>query len=883
MIRQGIRRAFQLALRRRDRWELEVEEEIKLHLALRAEALVAAGAAPDEAYRQAVQKFGSLSESRARLLDAARHREQRMQRTEYVEHLRQDLSFAFRTLRRQKAWTTITVLTLALGIGATTAVFSVVSNLLIHAIPYPAADRIVVVQQQPSKGNNTGVSVSITPATAIVNAWRARSHTFEVLEPYRSMGLLLRTADDPVPVTATAILPSFPAFAGARPLIGRLFSAQEIANKARVALLSEGLWRERYGADPAIVGRTLAVGDSTLAVIGVLPATLRTPEYRRDRTDLWLPLDLRDQSLGMNVVGRLRRGARIGAATRELDAISAQVDESKSAGASFVTLIRRPSELIQFRDSLILLTGAVTLVLLVACANVAHLLMARGATRERELALRAALGAGRGRLFRQLLTESVLLTVAGAAGGVLLGWGGLKALLALRPANMTELTGAHVDLTTLGVTTAVAVVSGIVFGVLGAFQAGRRSTHDALKAGSNAASPGRSHDRLRSLLVVSEMAVSATLIVSATLLVRSVINLQHADLGFEPTHLYWTPISLPKARYETAAARAAFFAELTTRLRAVPHVQALSIASVPPGSRAFSVGTFEIEGEPANASAAGSSFTDVNTIDPHYFETMGIPLLEGGLFTDTSEAAGQVIVNAAFARSHWGPGGALGKRVRVAYKGEGSWSTIVGVAGEAQTTGPGLGSTAPILYSPLASPGRQESIMIRTDGPVDLARVVRGLIKAIDPRVPVPSVQSAEDYLSRSISRPRFTMALLTVFTMIALVLAAVGLYGVMSYSVAQRTREIGIRIALGATQQRIARSVLRRGVIFAVIGASVGLGSAYWATRLLGKLLYGVAPFDVLSFAAGAVVLTATAAVACIVPTRRALAVDPIAAIRAE
>ena len=883
MIRNGIRRVFQLALRRRDRWEREVEEEIKLHLTLRAEELVARGATPDDAYRDAVRKFGPITESRARLLAAARHREHRMQRTEYLDNLRQDLTFAFRTLRRQKGWAAITVLTLALGIGATTAVFSVVSNLLIHAIPYPSADRVVVVQQQPSKGNNTGISVSITPATPIVNAWRARSHSFDALEPYRSMGMLLRTSSDPVPVQATAILPSFPGFAGARPLIGRIFSSLEIENNAQLVLLSEGLWRERYGADEGIVGRTVTLGDSTYTVIGVLPAALRLPDYRRERTDVWLPLDLRNKTLGVNVVGRLRPGTSIAAAARELDAITAQTEEFKSAGPSFVTLIRRPAELIEFRDSLITLTGAVALVLLVACANVAHLLMARAATRERELALRAALGAGRGRLFRQLLTESVLLTFGGAAGGVLLGWIGLKALLALRPANMTELSGAHLDLTTLLLTTVVAVVSGTIFGVLGAFQAGRRSPNEALKAGAASTSPGRGHDRLRSLLVVSEMAVSATLIVGAALLVRTVINLQHADLGFDPKSLYWVPMSLPRARYESAASRAEFFTELTTRLRAERHVRALSVAAVPPGSRSFSVGTFEIQGEPVNPSAAGSSFTDVNEIDRNYFDTMGIPLLEGAFFTDTSEAAGQVIVNSGFARSHWGPGGALGKRVRVAYNGEGDWKTIVGVAGNAKTTGPGLVSTAPLLYEPLKSPGLQEAIMIRTDGPVNLAKTVRTLVKAIDPQTPAPEVQSVEAYVSRSISRPRFTMALLTVFTVIALLLAAVGLYGVMAYSVAQRTREIGIRIALGATQAMIGRSIVRRGLAFALVGASVGLVAAYWGTRLLTKLLFGVAPLDLASFATGAVVLTVTAAVACIVPTRRALAVDPITAIRAE
>ncbi|HTI63291.1 MAG TPA: ADOP family duplicated permease, partial [Gemmatimonadaceae bacterium] len=665
--------------------------------------------------------------------------------------------------------------------------------------------------------------------------------------------------------------------------VGRLFSDREIENKAQVVLLSEGLWRERYGADERILGRTIVLGDSSYTVIGVLPAVLRVPDVRRDKTELWLPLDLRDRHMGLSVVGRLRPGVSIGSATRELDAIGSSPDVSPAGNERFVTLIRRPSELIQFRDSLLMLTGAVALVLLVACTNVAHLLMARAATRERELALRVALGAGRGRLFRQLLTESVLLTFAGAVGGVLLGWAGLKALVALRPGSMSELTTAHLDLTTLGLTTVIAVLSGLVFGIAGAFQAGKRSPNEALKTGSLSTSSGRRHDRLRSVLVVSEMAISATLIVAATLLVRTVINLQRADLGFEPKNLYWAPMSLPKARYGSAPARDAFFTELTGRLRATKGVRSVSVAAVPPGSRAFSVGTFEIQGEPASASAAGSSFTDVNNIDRNYFATMGIPLLEGTQFTDTSEAAGQVIVNAGFARSHWGPGGALGKHVRVAYNGEGAWRTIVGVAGNAETTGPGLPSNAPLLYSPLESPALQEAIMIRTDGPTDLARTIRMLVKSIDPQVPVPEIQSMETYVSRSIARPRFTMALLTIFTLIALVLAAVGLYGMMAYSVAQRTREIGIRIAVGATQAHIARAVVRRGVAFAIVGAAAGLSVAYWGTRLLATMLYGVAPLDLTSFATGALVLTVTAAVACIVPTRRAIAIDPIAAIRAE
>lgn len=883
MIRTGIPRAFRLSLRRRDRWEREVEDEIKLHLALRAEQLVTQGLSAEDAYNEAVRRFGPLSESRARLLEAARHRERRMQRTEVLEDLRQDVSFALRTLRRQKGWTAITILTLALGIGATTAVFSVVSSLLLHAIPYPSADRVVVVQQQPNQGNNTGVHVSITPAPPIVNAWRARSHSFEVLEPYATAGMLLRTTDDPLPVRATSILPSFATFAGTRPLIGRMFSASEIANTSLVVLVSEGLWQERYGGANTILGRAITLGDSAYTVIGVMPASLQLPGLGRERTDFWLPLDLRDPNQGVSVVGRLRPGVTIPAATRELDAIRPEPDVEPKGKSSFVTLIRRPAELIEFHDSLIMLTGAVALVLLVACANVAHLLMARAATRERELAVRAALGAGRARLFRQLLTESLVLSFAGALGGVLLGWLGLKAILGLRPPTMTELSVAHLDLTTLLVTTAVAVTSGAVFGVIGAFQVAKRAPHEALKAGSVSTSQARGHDRLRSLLVVSEMALSATLIVGATLLVRTVINLQHADLGFEPKGLYWAAVSLPKKSYESPASRAAFYSELTTRLRATPHVRDLTVTPVPIGSRSFSVGTFEIQGEAATKAPAGSSFTDVNSIDKDFFKTMGIPLLEGTFFTDTTEAAGQVIVNAGFARSHWGPGSALGKKVRVAYQGHGAWQTIVGVAGDAATTGAGLSSTAPVLYSPLAAPSLQEAVMVRTDGSVDLAPTIRTLVHAIDRQVPAPKVQSVEDFLSRSIARPRFTMVLLTVFTLLALILAAVGLYGVMSYSVAQRTREIGIRIALGATQGRIARSVVRRGVVLSLIGAIAGLGAAYWGTRLIATMLYRVTPLDTMSFATGALVLILTAVVACIVPTRRALGIDPIRAIRAD
>lgn len=883
MIRPSIRRAFRLALRRRDRWERDVEDEIKLHLALRAEQLMERGATADDAFREAVRRFGPVEESRARLLDAARHREQQMQRTEFLDDLRQDMAFALRTLRRQKGWTAITVFTLALGIGATTAVFSVVSSLMLHSIPYPGADRVMIVEQQPTVGNNTGIHVSITPSPRVVTAWRAGTHAFDALEPYHNATVSLHTAGDPASIEATWILPSFAQFAGQRPLIGRLFSAAEMTGRAPVTLLSEGLWRTRFGADEKVLGRALTIDDTAYTVIGVMPAALRLPSLRFGPPDVWLPLDLSNIHLGLHVVGRLHPGASVASAEHELDTLALR-SGSDGDKLLFNAHVVSPAQQLSFHDELILLTAAVALVLLVACANVAHLLLARAATRHRELAVRAALGAGRARIFRQLLTESLVLAFAGAAGGVCLGWVGLKTLVALRPSGLTELDAARLDGTTLLVTVTLATLSGIVFGILGAVQSSRHSTHDALKAGSTATSHSRRHDRLRSLLVISEMALSATLVVGATLLVRSVINLQHTDLGFDPKGLYAINVNLPKARYASPAASEAFFNALTPRLRLVRGIRDLTLASVGPGSRSFAIGTLEIEGEASPASASGStSFIDGNGVEPGWFKMMGVRLVEGSTFTDTSAAAHQVIVNAGFAHKHWPSGGALGHRIRVAYQGSGTWRTIVGVAANVSASGPGSDPAAPILYDPIGNLAGGAAVLLRTDGNADVVTPIRALIKSIDPMMSPPTIESTEHMVSGAIAGPRFTMILLAVFTCIALVLAAVGLYGVMAYAVTERTREIGIRIALGASRGTIARLIAVRGLALAVTGAALGLGGAYWGTRLIVKLLYGVQPLDTASFAIGAIVLIGAALVACVVPTRRAVGVDPITAIRAE
>jgi predicted permease len=879
VIRAGIRRVLSLSLRRRDRWEREVEEEIKLHLSLRAEQLIDQGRTPDIAYAEAVRRFGALTESRARLLEAARHREVRMQRTEYLSDLRQDVTFALRTLRRDKGWTTVTILTLTLGIAAATAVFSAVSSVLLHPVTYPGADRVVLVYQQPAKGNNTGINVTISPSAAVIRAWKTDAHAFEAIEGFAQNDLKMRMASDWLDVHATRIQPTFATFAGAHPILGRMFTSDEIVPDKREALLAEGLWRTRFGADPGILGRVVTLDDSTYTVIGVLPADLRLPRVGTSTTDVWLPLDLSNDRAGASVVARLRPGVDPALATTELDSVYARVSAAHGDKADFRALVASPGRQVSFRDSLMLLGYAVALVLLVACANVAHLMLARADSRRRELAIRTALGAGQSRVFRQLLTESVMIAFAGGALGVFSGWLGLRAIVAAAPDSLPALTLAHVDYTTLGAALVVTIVTSIVFGVLGAVHAGRESTNDALKSGTQRSATSRG--RVRQVLVVTEMALSATLVVGASMLVRSVGNLQRANLGFQPSGLYTVRPSVPRGHFINNAARGAFLRAVGMRLASVPGVASVSMASAPPGWWTFSIGRLEIEGRPAPP-ATQTEFIRVNRIQHGYFGVMHQALVAGREFTDTTDAAGQVIVNAGFAKKQWRGESPIGKRIRVAQKGTEPWLTIVGVAAEAATGGPvSEEATAPLLYTPAAD-SSTAALLVRTTGTADLLQPVQALAHTIDPRVTV-KVLSVETGVADAIAEPRFVTLLLTLFTALALLLAAIGLYGVLGYAVAQRTREIGIRVALGATRTRIARGVLVGGVALAFTGAVVGLAIARWGTKVIETQLYGVAPSDRMSFLAAAVVLIIAALFACIVPTRRALAVDPITAIRAD
>ena len=861
----------------------DLDDELAFHVDMRVLDYMSRGMSEADARAATLQRLGDLTRARAACAAVATRTQRRMTRTQLLDSLSQDLRFALRTLGRNKGWTAVAIITLALGIGANSGMFSVVNHLLLNPISYPHANRVAIVFQAPVAGNTTGHMVMITPKTKLLQAWREHARSLEAIEPFVATDVTLeRAGDEPRIAKVASVLPSFPAFAGRRPLLGRMFTEAEAKGEATVALISEGTWRTHYGARRDALGSTLILNGKVATVIGVLPAGLELPRGPGSEVDVWQPLDMARHEYGMLAVARVREGVTKETAQSELDAI-AQRPEVKTADlAAYKTMLKSPAELVGFRQSLILLSVAVALVLLIACANVVHLLLARASSRQRELAIRAAIGAGRGRLFRQLLTESMLLSLAGCVAGVALGWAGVRALVAVRPESLGDLAAVRMDGSTLLLTAGIAVLTGLVFGVVGAVQAARHSTHDALKAGSLATSAGRGRGRARALLVVTEMALCTLLLVGATLLLRSVMHLQRLDPGFDPRGMYALDLNIPDDRYPTPAAKQAFDAEAVRRARQIPGVEAVTLVASAPPSATFLLGVIQVEGQPTPASDA-AGFLRFNGVSPDYFRLMRMPIVEGTTFTDTTDAGGQMIVNASMARQLWPGQSPIGKRLRVVYSGQGEWKTVVGVVGDARLSGLTSDASEGILYGPGVANFRPAIIVrARGDNP-GVAAALAGVMSGIDRRLPPPRVTSIEEALRRSVARPRFTLFLLSAFAMVAVGLAAVGLYGVLAYNVAQRTREIGIRMALGASRHSVARAVIAQGLLMAIVGSAIGLLVARGGVKLLAHTLYGVQQTDLLSFAGAAVALVVIAAAACLIPARRAVAVDPLIAMRAE
>ncbi|MDQ3804728.1 MAG: ABC transporter permease [Acidobacteriota bacterium] len=794
----------------------------------------------------------------------------------------QDVRYGARMLVKRPGFALVAVLTLALGIGATTAIFTFVDAFLLRPLPYPEADRLTVVfDVQPD--------LEDAPASFLeFKDWSAQSQSFEQMTALFHTSFNFVGREGPERVRGAQVAENYFALLGARPHAGRGFSAADHQpGAAPVALVGHGLWQNQFGGDPHLPGKSVVLNDTAYTVVGVMPPD--APSFSgQARTEVWVPLEphtpWRDRGTHyLTVLARLREGVDAPRAQAEMNVVAKRIGEANDSthGARLVSL--RTHLVGDTRDRLLLVFAAVGFVLLIALANVANLLLVRATGRVREFAIRAALGAGRRRLLRQLLTESVLLALlGGAAGGLLAVW--LIDLIAAGwPPGVPRPERIGMDWRVLGFTAALSLLAGLLFGLAPAWRAARIDLNESLKENSGKATGDRGGQRTRSLLVVSEIALATMLLLGAGLMLKSFWRLQHVNPGFEPEGLLTLQVSLPPVRYPEARQRAAFFQDVLRRVGALPGVESAgAVNNLPLGGGSMN-GDFLIEGGPPSPRGQ-EPLCEKYIVSAGYFDTMGIPLRRGRVFTER-DAPGQpavVIVNEKMAERFWPGEDPLGRRM--SWDGGESWSTVVGVVGDVKHAGldraPEFESYVPFLQVP--SPGM--AVVVRTPAePTSLVSAVKNEILAVDKEQPVFSVRTMTQIVSNSIARQRLSATLLGVGAALALLLASIGIYGVLAYAVTQRTHEIGVRIALGARAADVLGLVIRQGMGLALIGVSAGLVGALGVTRLLSGFLYGVSATDPLTFTTVALMLAAVALLACYVPARRATKIDPMVALRYE
>jgi putative ABC transport system permease protein len=803
-----------------------------------------------------------------------------------------DFSYAVRTLIKRRGFTAVAVLTIGLGIGANTAIFSVVNTVLWRPLPYPQSERLMMVWvYNPRQGFDKDVTSYPT-----FDDWRTRSRSFERIAAYFGASVSLTGAGDPAQLRGARVTPSFFPTLNVQPALGRWFTEGDAAaGHERVVILDHGLWQGRFGSDRTIVGRTIQLSGQPYEVVGVMPEGFRYP----DDATVWLPLAPVEPykalmesrgSYWLSVIGRLRADATQAAAQAEMDLIAHQLERQypETNGGQGVRLTRLHDEIVgDVRRVLLVLFGAVGCVLLIACANVANLLLTRATGRQKELAIRAALGAGQARLVRQLLMESLVLALAGAGTGLLLAMWSVAALRQTAPPNIPRLTSIAIDLPVLLFTLGIALLTGLIFGVAPAWRGASANQSAALKEGGRSGGEGSRARHVRHVLAVSEVAVALVLLVGAGLLARSLAAIAKTDLGFNPRNVLAVSIELPRQQYAEDSKIIQFYEQMIERTSTLPGVRSVGAGSSVllgplPGSAALSV-----EGRPPPSNEINIP-VPFDTVTNGYFGTLGIPLTRGRLFgpEDTPAAPARVLVNETFVRRFFPSEDPIGKRVTFGNPQDNGtrWLTIIGVVADTRRGGIGRPPWAELYFPLTQSADPQLIVLVRTAGdPILMARAVQQQVWAIDPAQPVASVRTLEELLARGQANRRFTMMMLGVFAAAALLLAAVGIYGVIAYSTAQRVHEIGIRVALGATRADVLRMVLRDGLRIGVLGALIGIAAAAAASRLLAGLLFGVSAHDPLTFVALAAGLVAVAVLASWIPARRALAVEPIAALRGD
>ena len=864
------------ALFRRNSMEAELEEELRAHLEHQVEKYVQSGMSREEAERRARIDLGGLDQVKEECRDSWGVR--------VITELAQDLRFGLRQLRRSPGFTTVAVMTLALGIGANTAIFSVVSTVLMRRLPYGEPDRLVWITEYWPRLHST-----LIPSPEYLN-WRDQNQVFHSIAAYGVSGQLNLSGDgEPERIEATGMTWNFLPVLGVRPALGRSFLPEEDRPAGPpVVILGHSLWQRRFRSDPNLVGKTIALDEKGYSVVGILPESFRFPGDWSP--ELFVPSNLppkadwNARSWGIvDVIGRLKPGVTVGRATGDLVTINTRTDKAlSSADAPFRAGLQVRIETLHehlvgdARPLLLILLGAVGFVLLLACVNVANLQLARAATREKEFAVRAAIGAGRWRLARQLLVENFALAVMGGMAGLILGAGGVVLFRHFGPPNIPGLKTVGPDMWVFAFIAALTALSGFAFGLAPVFVASRLSLEKTLKEARPSTTTGAAAQRLRMLLMISEIALALVLLTGAGLLTRSFVRLASVDPGFDTRHLLTERVMLPLGKYREPVQWTPFFQNVLERVGGLPGVESVAAASAPPLTDAV-VGSVGIEGRSTPSSAL------LSVVSPSYFHTLRIPLVAGRDFTayDASSDSRVAIVSEIFVRRNFGPESPLGHRFHIA--GDSSYS-IVGVVRSTRhlplTTEP----SAEIYTCYLQQPFWHMTLIVRSSStPVSLAAAVRSKVQEVDRNQPVYDVSTMEERFSRAVAPQRFDALVMAIFAGMAVILAAVGVYGVMAYSVTRRTHEIGIRRALGAQQQDVMRLVLRRGAALVLVGITIGLAGALALTRFLSNLLYGVTVRDPLTFVTVSLILAAVALLANYIPARRATKVDPMVALRHE
>jgi putative ABC transport system permease protein len=875
---------------RKRRREREMAEELESHLQMHIEDNLRSGMTPEEARRQALIKLGGLEQVKEDCRDARDVR--------FIKELFQDIRYGLRQLRRNPGFTVVAVLTLALGIGANTAIFSVVDAALLRPLPYRDPDRLVMVWNQLHR-----LGLNQFPASyADYSDYKTGNRVFDDIAAFEPAHFDL-AGNQPERVLGMRTSANLFPLLGVKAELGRTFLSEENQpGRNGVVVLSDALWRRRFGADPAVLGKSITLDGGLYMVIGILPRTFRFSIGGPVYPDVWLPIalhpDPQRQTSGLQLIARLRKGVSVAEATVNMKAIALRLAQQfhlyrgphgEDAGYDVTVVPLRDQVFGALRGGLLIMLGAVGFVLLIACANVSNLLLARGTARRKEIAVRASLGASRGRISRQLLTESLLLGVGGAGAGMGLARWGIQALTALSPNDASRLLDVHINGAVLTFVGALVLLTTVIFGVVPAAQSSGAGLNLPLAETRRSATASVSRHRFSSALVVGEVALSLVLLAGAGLLLASLLALVRINPGFNPENVVTARVSLPQSEYRQAHQVADFYNQLVVRLQQAPEVASAGLTSMLPLADGIYRNPFSIEGRQWQSQGADGvpQVANFEAVTPGYFQTLQIPLLRGRLFSalDGPEQAPVAIVSRTLVRGFWPDRDPLGRHIMMGAPRPGvPWLTIVGVVGDVHASG--LDSPPiPQIYVPQNQhPSHTMAMVLRTPaGARKTVPFILNTVHQLDPARPVYDISTMDAALSSSVASRRYDALLLGLFAALALLLAAIGLFGTVSYSVTQRTNEIGIRMALGAERNDVLKMVIGQGLRLALIGVTIGIAGALALTRFLSSLLYGVKPTDPLTFVAVSLILIAVALIACYIPARRAAKVDPMVALRYE